>query len=74
MNMSRKPEIKSIIGDDGELLEADQTANLDAYIRYVSSAFPSPTCWERVRQFMSGRTLFILVVIILLIAFTYIPL
>ena len=68
------PETKPIIGDDGELLEADQNANLDAYIQYVARAFPSPTRWEYVRQFMSGRTLFVLVIIILLIAFTYIPL
>ena len=65
-------ESKAVVGEDGELLEADQAVDMNIYAEYVEAAFPDPTRFHRLLNYISGNifrsSMFLLIVIFVAIA------
>ena len=58
---------EAVVGDDGELLEADQDIDLNVYAAYVKADHPDPTRFQRLLSYISGnifRSIIVLVIVV----------
>ena len=58
---------KAVIGEDGELLEADQNVDMDIYTEYAEAAYPNPGLLLRFWRYISDN-IFIWIVIFVIVA------
>ena len=60
-------QFQAVVGEDGELLEADQDVDMDAYEEYVEAAFPDPNRRHSLWEYVRG-SIFLLIVVFVTIA------
>lgn len=65
--MTNELDHKPIVGDDGELLEADSHVDMVIYYDYAADEFPPPTRLERLRYFATNNPIAWLIVLIVAI-------